>query len=137
MRVNVYVEEMTDRIEIIGKEIDGRAGKRAAGRLLDGVQHDGFPEVCNELPDFEALRAERNRRVIEHHQKIADEHGVSLQSLRSTFNPNACYCACSSNGPCEHKWNGKQIYFADGCGSSSTCSRCGCTAMSHDMRVMP
>lgn len=86
-----------------------------------------------DAPDFEALRAERNRRAMEMHQKIADEHGVPLQSLRSNFNPNACYCACP--GPCEHKWDGE--VYESGNMSSVTCSRCGGTAFSHDMRVLP
>ena len=32
MRVNVYAEEMTDRIEIIGKEIDEEYYRRVAAR---------------------------------------------------------------------------------------------------------
>jgi hypothetical protein len=44
MRVNVYAEEMTDRIEIIGKEIDGHTftGLRFYLELpatVNGVQH--------------------------------------------------------------------------------------------------
>ena len=50
-------------------------------------------------PDFEALRAERNRRAMEQHEKLADELGVPLSALRSSYNPNACYCACASGGP--------------------------------------
>jgi len=88
-------------------------------------------------PDFEALRAERNKKVMEAHQRLADELGVPLQKLSSNHNPNACYCACTSGGPCEHKWDGEPWESADGCGWSTTCSRCGCTAMSHDMRVLP
>ena len=34
-------------------------------------------------PDFEALRARRNAAVQEMHQKMSDEWGVPLQSLRS------------------------------------------------------
>lgn len=46
MRVNVYAEEMTDRIEIIGKEIDGHTftGLRFYLELpatVNGVQHQG------------------------------------------------------------------------------------------------
>lgn len=88
-------------------------------------------------PDFEALRAERNRQVMEHHKKLADEIGVPLSSLSSNHNPNACYCACTSGGPCEHKWDGEGYESDDGLCWSATCSRCGHTAMSHDMRVMP
>jgi hypothetical protein len=46
MRVNVYAEEMTDRIEIIGKEIDGQifTGLRFYLELpatVNGQQHQG------------------------------------------------------------------------------------------------
>jgi hypothetical protein len=85
-------------------------------------------------PDFDALRAERNRQVLDAHEKLADEMGVPPQSLRSNFNPAACYCACGTGGPCEHKWDGDEWVSDDGCASSVTCSRCGTTAMSHDMR---
>ncbi len=85
-------------------------------------------------PDFEALRAERNREVLEAHQRMAEECGVPLQSLRSNFNPAACYCACGTGGPCEHNWDGAEWVSDDGLASSVTCSRCGTTAMSHDMR---
>lgn len=88
-------------------------------------------------PDFEALRAERNRKVMEAQQRLAAELDVPLQSLRSNHNPNACYCACTSGGPCEHKWDGDGYESEDGLCWSATCSRCGYTAMSHDMRVLP
>jgi hypothetical protein len=87
--------------------------------------------------DFESLREIRNGTVQEMHQKLADEWGISLQSLRSNFNPDACYCACGTGGPCEHKWDGPDWESIDGRAFSVTCSRCGCTAMSHDMRNAP
>jgi hypothetical protein len=93
------------------------------------------PQPEEDAPDFEALRRERNEGAIRSMQKLADEHGIPLQSLRSNFNPNACYCACP--GPCEHKWDGEWWTSEDGCAQSATCSRCGCTAMSHDVRVLP
>ena len=88
-------------------------------------------------PDFEALRARRNAAVQDMHQKMADEYGVPLQSLRSNFNPAKCYCACGTGGPCEHKWDGQDWESEDGGACSVTCSLCGCTAMSHDMRNAP
>ena len=90
-----------------------------------------------QTPDFEALRAKRNAAVQTEHQRIADEMGIPLQSLHSSFDPNACYCACGTNGPCEHKWNGEPWESEDGCGWSTTCSHCSCTAMSHDLRYAP
>lgn len=94
------------------------------------------PAPVESEPDFEALRRERNAGVLRSMQKLADEHGVPLQSLRSNFNPNACYCACPE-GPCEHDWSGPEWRSEDGCAASVTCARCGCTAMGHDMRVGP
>jgi hypothetical protein len=94
-------------------------------------------EMASKSPDFEALRAERNRVVMESHKRLADEFGINLADIRSNYNPAACYCACSSGGPCEHKWDGDGVEFDDGHGWSSTCSRCGCMSISHDMRVLP
>lgn len=88
-------------------------------------------------PDFEALRAKRNAAMLTMHQQLADELGVPLQSLRSSFNPAACYCACGTGGPCEHKWDGEGWESEDGHTWSATCSRCGTTAMGHDMRYGP
>lgn len=88
-----------------------------------------------ETHDFEALRAERNRRVVESHQRLAEELGVPI--VRSNHDPNACYCACTSGGPCEHRWDGEGVDFDEGRGWSATCSRCGGAAISHDMRVLP
>jgi hypothetical protein len=91
-------------------------------------------------PDFETLRAERNANVLESFKNIAEEHGVPIETLKSNFNPNSCYCACGTGGPCEHKWDGPD-YESEGDGGgycvSVTCSRCGTTAMSHDMRYLP
>ena len=88
-------------------------------------------------PDFDALRAQRNAEVLEHAQKFADEHGIPLQSIRTSFDPNSCYCACGTGGPCEHDWTGPDWESEDGLCSSVTCARCGTTAMSHDMRYAP
>ncbi len=87
-------------------------------------------------PDFEALRAKRNACVAASHARLELEYGVKLNS---NFNPNACYCACGSEprGPCEHKWDGPDWESEDSCACSVTCSRCGMTAMSHDLRAGP
>lgn len=89
------------------------------------------------LFDFEALRAERNANVVQRTQKLAEEWGVAPERLLGSFNPAACYCACSTGGPCEHKWDGPDWESDDSCAVSVTCSRCGTTAMSHDMRCLP
>lgn len=86
-------------------------------------------------PDFDALRAERNSRHEAAMKRIADEMGWD-GPITSSLNPDACYCACPA-GPCEHGWTGPEYVSPDGCMSSATCARCGTTAISHDMRVMP
>lgn len=84
------------------------------------------------MTDFAALRAERNARFVAAMEKIAAEWGVPADELRSNFNPGACYCACPG-GPCEHRWDGPWHHTHET--SSATCSRCGTTAISHDMRT--
>lgn len=91
----------------------------------------------DDSPNFDALRAQRNAAVQQQTQQLADALGVPLQSLRSNFNPDACYCSCGTGGPCEHQWDGDAWESEDGCAWSTTCSRCGMTALSHDARVMP
>lgn len=44
-----------------------------------------------------------------------------------------CKCQCP-DGSCEHKWDGPAESF-EGC-TTTTCSRCGMTAMGHDMWVL-
>lgn len=82
-------------------------------------------------PDFEALRAARNAKWDETFAKLrADGWDVVPCALREK---NACYYGCANGGPCEHKWDGEWWESEDGCGWSATCSRCGMTAMSHNL----
>jgi hypothetical protein len=87
-------------------------------------------------PDFAALRAKRNAAVQKIIYETARELGLDPNTALSNFHLDACYCACPG-GPCEHKWDGPIYTSDDGCCQSTTCSRCGCTSMSHDLRVMP
>jgi Zn-finger protein len=83
-------------------------------------------------PDFEAMRAKRKAKRREREAEWAAEgHEVVWAD-----DADACYCACP-HGPCEHKWDGKPWESKDGLAMSVTCSRCGTTAMSHDLKVMP
>lgn len=83
--------------------------------------------------DFEKLRAKRNAAVTKAIQEMWGRLGGSTDEAPvSNFDPNACYCACSTGGPCEHNWSGWRE-FEDGCGGEQVCSRCGCGAMSHSM----
>lgn len=84
-------------------------------------------------PNFDELRAARNARWQEQLEKFANEMGVPMESIETTFDPNSCYCACTHGGPCEHKWDGKP-YESERMWST-TCSRCGMTAFSHSMHT--
>ena len=50
-----------------------------------------------------------------------------------------CRCQCP-DGPCEHEWTGEVVTRDDEGrvrGASMACSRCGMTAMGHDLVVGP
>lgn len=84
-------------------------------------------------PDFEALRAERNAAI----NVMIDEAAKSMGwdgPVHSSFDPNACYCACASGGPCEHDFNGWRE-FDDGRGGETVCQRCGLGAMGHSLSI--
>jgi hypothetical protein len=91
----------------------------------------------SETPDFAALRAQRDAELQAFVQKIADEHGVPLTAIRMHVRLGGCYCDCASGGPCEHRWDGGWTEFDDGHGGTATCSLCGCSAFSHDLRNAP
>lgn len=52
-----------------------------------------------------------------------------------------CKCECSpEGGSCEHEWDGptyREEFPGGGGQESATCSRCGMTAIAHDMWVLP
>lgn len=87
-------------------------------------------------PDFEKLRADRNKAIDGFAKSVAEKYGWDANKIEVSHDPHACYCACP-DGPCEHKWDGEDWESECGCAVSVTCSRCGTTAMSHDMRVGP
>lgn len=84
--------------------------------------------------DFEALRAKRNQEMTEFVRKFCEKAGVPVEEIRTAFNPNACFCACGTGGPCEHCWDGEPWESEDGLAWSTMCSRCGCLSMSHDIQ---
>lgn len=88
-------------------------------------------------PDFEALRAERNAKVKETINRLAAEFGGEAELIFSLFDPNGCYCACSTGGQCEHQWNGQGAKFYPSKGWSVTCSRCGMLALNHSLKNCP
>lgn len=89
-------------------------------------------------PDFEALRAKRNAAVEEVIAAAAKRLGIKEgEPIHSSFDPNACYCACGNGGPCEHNFQGWQDIEDESsniCGGETVCERCGMGAMSHSLR---
>lgn len=91
----------------------------------------------SEAPDFERLRAERDAALMQMAREFAEKYGVGLSDVRVAVHSLGCYCACGTGGPCEHKWDGGWTEFDDGHGGTATCSLCGCSAFSHDLRNAP
>lgn len=86
------------------------------------------------MPDFEALRAERNRQ----HDEWVEKMRADGWELARTIDPDACYCNCGREGvehACEHTWDGPEYVSPDGLMSSSTCGCCGMTSYSHSLRM--
>jgi predicted RNase H-like HicB family nuclease len=110
----------------------------AALEELRSVAAEG-PAAMTDKPDFEKLRALRNEALGKMIEAFAAERGIAPSQVRTSFNPNACYCACPG-GPCEHDFQGwREITDDEGrvCGGETVCARCGMGALSHSMRVGP
>ena len=86
-----------------------------------------------ERPEFEALRAKRNAAIEAVTQGACDKQRWDRSKVHTSFNPDACYCACP-DGLCEHSWQGWRE-FEDCCGGETVCARCGMGAMSHSIRT--
>ena len=84
-------------------------------------------------PDFEALRAARNKAVQDQLEDIAVQQGWDVAHIHHSFDFGACYCACPK-GPCEHDFQGWRA-FINGGGGETVCKRCGMGAMSHSLRT--
>lgn len=81
------------------------------------------------VPDFEALRAERNAKNAAWVEKMrAEGWEVGQCSLR---HDDACYCACP-DGPCEHDFQGWREFEG---GGETFCQRCGMGSMSHSLHT--
>lgn len=100
-------------------------------------------------PDFEKLRKERNAAydamVTKLMEEYVDKNNPKGITFHSTFNPKACYCNCGLTDIggntvvrlCEHLWNGPVLELENGQLITASCSLCGMTAYSHDMRFAP
>lgn len=98
----------------------------------------------NKTPDFDALRAMRNAAIKCLVEAIAQVWGVQPEEVTvncpTQADPEACYCACATGGPCEHQFTGwREIPAGEeglgGGGGETVCERCGMGALAHDLRT--
>ncbi len=94
------------------------------------------------MTDFAKLRAERNAGVTKLIEAAAKKLGCKPEETWHTFDLEACYCACGSGGPCEHKFEGSYPIFEEEgdsqpVGYESRCTRCSLGAMSHTLATAP
>ena len=94
--------------------------------------------------NFEQLRAKRNASTKALKEAVAKIWGVQPEDITMpcsiSMDPDACYCACATGGPCEHRFTGWREIPPDeeglgGGGGESVCERCGMGALSHDLRT--
>lgn len=85
--------------------------------------------------EFAELARKRHEAVNESIARICKEQGWDLANTHvHCSHSSICYCDCP-DGPCQHVWNGPEEVGDNY--SSVTCSRCGMSAISHDMRYGP
>jgi hypothetical protein len=93
------------------------------------------------LPDFEALRAERDasqqKMIREIHAEFFADKPIEEMQVH-VCGRGGCYCACP-DGPCEHQFAGWREYETPegGLVGTTVCKLCGMDAISHDMRCGP
>lgn len=87
--------------------------------------------------EFEELKRKRDASINDSIARICAEHGWDRNEVHAhASHASGCYCACP-DGPCQHVWDGPTVEFDDGCGMTTTCSRCGEWSFNHDMRCAP
>ena len=85
--------------------------------------------------EFDELKRKRDEEIERVLQETCERQGWDRSKIHAHVSgAGACYCACP-DGPCQHIWDGPD--HVEDCLVSTTCSRCGMLAMSHDMRCMP
>jgi hypothetical protein len=85
--------------------------------------------------EFDELKRKRDASIAASIDKLCVEKGWDRTKIGfHVSNAGHCYCACPE-GPCQHIWDGPEETGDNY--SSATCSRCGCSAISHDMRCGP
>lgn len=87
-----------------------------------------------EFAELKRKNVEKTREAV---KRICEEQGWDpAQTSFHASNMDGCYCACPE-GPCQHTWDGPEWISEDRCTASATCSLCGATAFSHDLRCAP
>lgn len=87
--------------------------------------------------EFDELKRKRDAALAETVDAVCAEWGWDRSQVAvHVSHSSVCYCACP-DGPCQHDWSGPNVPIGDGHGFSVTCSRCGASAISHDMRCAP
>lgn len=95
--------------------------------------------------EFAELARKRDAATEEAVNRICAEQGWDRSKVGfHASHTDGCYCACP-DGPCQHVWNGRTVPIgleegedeSKALGFSTTCSRCGTDAMSHDIRCAP
>lgn len=82
--------------------------------------------------EFEELKRKRDDSIRTTVDALCKEYGWDRS--KTTFHSrdmHGCYCACPE-GPCQHKWDGPTV--TEDNMVDTTCSLCGASAFSHDMR---
>lgn len=90
-----------------------------------------------DAPDFPALRAKRDKAILEAVKSAWIEFGgdPAQEPAFHSHSYGGCYCACP-DGPCEHQWGGWRKFECPdgGGGGEQVCKLCGMGAMSHSLR---
>lgn len=85
--------------------------------------------------EFEELKRKRDKALADVVSRVCKEQGWEEKKVHvHASGAGDCYCACP-DGPCQHVWDGPDL--DSGSVISATCSRCGLSAFSHDMRCAP
>lgn len=82
--------------------------------------------------EFEELKRKRDEAV--RATVIATCEKMGWDPSKTSFHAShmhGCYCACP-DGPCQHKWDGPTVEEENMV--DTTCSLCGASAFSHDLR---
>ena len=114
-----------------------KAGVRSAGIVVDELHDQPLRarKPRQTEADFDALKAKRDESLAAQIDRVCAEQGWDRSAVGVHISgAGPCYCACP-DGPCQHVWDGPEVRGENF--SSASCSHCGTSAISHDMRCAP